>query len=428
LANTTPDDVALLKQELAQFLLAEIAADQGGASFRKEVGTQVAAAIDRILDERLKPMLDNIERQAAEQARRTTAMTDDALRRLKAAAPATDPAATEQKLADITARLDELRQRLGRIEEAARPPRGPVATAQPLQPRTEPRLADERLAVPATSGAGMPRWLVLLLLLIIALLIAGLGNLYYEKFNTPAPTTPMIAAPSVTPPSPASALPATTPPAATSTDRHSDAAPPAERHADASPPQRDVVPPLPAPITVPTVTPRPAPNDILPAHDTTPPPAAAPHARAIPADFAIERGWLAAQPYAVEPKLARRVGTAGAYPTLKSIVCGRSPNCTSDALMSDGVDGKQLIALQMLMSQIGDRFCNPRKSLAVTGLVSADGLADLAAIAKCAGGAPVRCAESQSTVCPPDADALQSGSQAARAQLLRWALWKTGST
>ncbi len=98
-----------------------------------------------------------------------------------------------------------------------------------------------------------------------------------------------------------------------------------------------------------------------------------PHAH-IPADFAIERGWLAAQPFAVEPRLAHRVGSSDALPTLKSIVCGRSPNCASDALMSDSVGGKQLIALQMLMSQIGDRFCTPRKSRGGhRRLVSADG-------------------------------------------------------
>jgi hypothetical protein len=173
------------------------------------------------------------------------------------------------------------------------------------------------------------------------------------------------------------------------------------------------------------VTPTPAPTAF--ATPAVPPPAHQPAPR-IPADFAIERGWLAAQPFAVDPRLARRVGSNEAIPTLKSMVCGRSPNCASDTLMTEGMAGKQLIALQMLMSQIGDRFCTPRRSVAVTGLVSAAGLADLAAIAKCAGGAPATCSETQNRVCPPDSDALQSGSQAARAVLLRWALWKTGST
>ncbi len=96
--------------------------------------------------------------------------------------------------------------------------------------------------------------------------------------------------------------------------------------------------------------------------------------------------------------------------------------------MNAGSEAKQVIALQMLMSQIGDQFCIPRRTVAVTGQVSASGLADLAAIAKCAGGTAHPCVEAQDKVCPPDADALQAGMPSARAALLRWALWKTGST
>jgi hypothetical protein len=235
--------------------------------------------------------------------------------------------------------------------------------------------------------------------------VLGLGNLYYEKL-----TGPVVVAPS-----PVATLP---PPAASTPARAAvpapTPAPPPQQQAVSVPPQN--------PAAIPDVTPRPAPT--VPAATTTPAPQPLPR---FPADVAIERGWLAAQPYAVDPRLARRVGSSQSYPTLKSIVCGRTPNCTSDALLAAGMEDEQLIALQMLMSQIGDRFCAPRRSLAVTGLVSAAGLADLGAIAKCAGGAPASCAETQNRVCAPDANALQSGSQAARSALLRWALWKTGS-
>jgi len=242
----------------------------------------------------------------------------------------------------------------------------------------------------------------------LALSVLGLGNLYYEKLTRPEPvaSSPVTAMlpPAVSAPAPAAATtPAPTP------------APPPQQQAVSVPPQN--------PDAIPAVTPRPAPA--LPtAATSTPAPQPPPR---FAADFAIERGWLAAQPYAVDPRLARRVGSSQPYPTLKSIVCGRTPNCTSDALLAAGMEDEQLIALQMLMSQIGDRFCVPRRSLAVTGVASAAGLADLAAIAKCAGGAPAACKETQNRVCAPDADALQSGSRVARAALLRWALWKTGS-
>lgn len=398
MANT--DDVALLKEELAQFLLTEISSAQGGAAFRREVGEQVGAVIDQILAERLKPALDNLERRAAEQSRATTAALDDALARVKSALP--NNAAPDEKLAEIAASLDALRQRLARVEETAR--RG--AVAQPMQPRSEPKLADERIAAPNPTASSLPRWMLWLLLLLLALSVLGLGNLYYEKLSKPdvAAPSPVTAAPP-----PAASAPA---PAATPTPSPT---PAPQQQAVSVPPQN--------PDAIPAVTPRPAPT-VPAAVTTTPAPQPPPR---FPADFAIERGWLAAQPYAVDPRLARRVGSSQPFPTLKSIICGRTPNCTSDALLAAGMEDEQLIALQMLMSQIGDRFCVPRRSLAVTGLVSAAGLADLGAIAKCAGGAPAACKETQNRVCAPDADALQSGAQGARSALLRWALWKTGS-
>lgn len=391
------DDVALLKEELAQFLLSEIASAQGGAAFRREVGEQVGAVIDQILAERLAPALENLERQAAEHARRTTASLDDALARLKASSPAQDSPAFNQRLAEISAGLDQLRQRVGRFEESAKPSR--VAVAQPMQApgRAEARLADERIAAPGATSSSLPRWMFWLLLLLLALTALGLGNLYYEKLSKPEVATPP---PVVSAPPPTTRAPAPVP-------------------ATPLPQQAVSVPPQNASAIAP-VTPRPAPT--VPTAPTPQP------ASRIPADFAIERGWLAAQPFAVEPRLARRVGSNESLPTLRSLVCGRSPNCSSDALMSEDMAAKQLIALQMLMSQIGDRFCAPRRAVAVTGLVSAQGLSDLAAIARCAGGAEARCSETQNRVCPPDSDALQSGSPAARATLLRWALWKTGST
>ncbi|MEJ1967470.1 MAG: hypothetical protein WDN03_02350 [Rhizomicrobium sp.] len=403
MANTSPDDVALLKQELAQFLLAEITSAGGAQAFRKEVGDQVGAVIDRILNERLDPALAAMQRQAAEQMRVLTERVERALRRVEDQAPAGPSPETDRQLADLTARLDDMRQRLAKVEEAK-----PRATAQPLRPpetkQSETRLADERLAVAPASTSSLPRWALWLLLLLLALSVLGLGNLYYERLMAPD---------AVASPPPVFVAPAPS----------------------AQPPATHVSVPPQTPATMPTMTPTPAPAPQTAPPVITPPPAVLPkptppqqHARAIPADFAIERGWLAAQPYAVEPRLARRVGTAGSLPTLKSVVCGRAGNCTSDALMSPGSEAKQLIALQMLMSQIGDRFCAPRRSVDVTGQVSAEGLADLAAIAKCAGGAAYPCRETDNRVCPPDSDSLQAGLPAARAALLRWALWKTGST
>ncbi|HEY0301827.1 MAG TPA: hypothetical protein VGC36_10860 [Rhizomicrobium sp.] len=394
MANNAGDDVALLKEELAQFLLGEIASAQGGQAFRREVSEQVGAVIDAALTERLRPTIDRLERQAAEQARQATALVDDALAKLKAAAPATDSAALERRLSDVVAGLEQLRQRIGRVEDQGKPRPG-GATAQPIAPRSEPSLADERLAAPRPMGSLVPRWLLWLLLLLLALAVLGIGNLYYERLFEPAAPSPLAASE----PTPVAPAPSTVPPSA-----------------EAPSPGAVSVPPQNA-AAIPPVTPTPAP--------AMPPPQPAPH---VPADFAIERGWLAAQPFAVDPRLARRAGSNEARPTLKSLVCGRSPNCASDALTAEGTDGKQLIALQMLMSQIGDRFCTPRRAVAVTGLVSATGLADLAAVAGCAGGTPATCRETQTKVCPPDPDALQSGSRAARSALLRWALWKTGST
>ena len=410
MANTNTDDVALLKEELAQFLLSEIATAQGGAALRREVAEQVAAVIDQILDERLKPVLDNLERQAAEQSRQAGMKVDDALARLKSAMPADKSPVSDQKLSEIAATLDQLRQRVGRVEDAAKPPRVAAATAQPMQApgRTEAKLADERIAAPRATSSSLPRWMFWLLLLLLALTVLGLGNLYYEKLSKPE----IVAPPIVSTPKPTASAPV--PVLST----------PHPQAAVSVPPQNPVAI---APVTpTPTTTlPIPVPMGAATAVHLAPPPQPASR---IPADFAIERGWLAAQPFAVDPRLARRVGSNDTLPTLKSLVCGASPNCSSDALMTEGMAGKQLIALQMLMSQIGDRFCSPRRSVAVTGLVSSEGLSDLAAIAKCAGGGPASCRETQNRVCPPDSDALQSGSQAARAVLLRWALWKTGST
>lgn len=401
------DDVARLKEELSQFLLSEIATAEGGQAFRREVEGQVGAVVDRMLAERLKPALDNLERQAAEQAQRSNATLDEALARLKAGT-GTDTAATDQKLSEIAASLEQLRQRVGKVEENAKPQRVAAATAQPLPARTEAKLADERIAEPAASASSLPRWMVWLLLGLLALALLGLGNLYYEKLSKPDAVTP---APVAFAPAP---TPASTP--MTSTPSTAVPSPPPRQAAVSVPPQ--------TPAAIAPVTPKPAPTQPT-ATPVTPPPQPATH---IPADFAIERGWMAAQPYAVEPRLARHAGIYETSPTLKSLVCGRSPNCTSDALMTDGSEATQVIALQMLMSQIGDRFCVPRQTVAVTGKVSPAGLVDLAGIARCAGGAPAACHETQTRVCPPDSDALLSGSDAARATLLRWALWKTGST
>jgi hypothetical protein len=402
-ANTSPDEIAQLKQELAQFLLAEITSAQGAATFRQEVGEQVGAVIDKILAERLTPALARLEQESAQQIRGATDRVDQMLRRLEEAAPGSASPAGEQQLADVTTRLDEVRQRLARLEDRERNNRGGGAMAQPLR-APEPAVPERGDGEAPAAAAPWPRWALWLLLLIGLLTVVGLGNIYYERLMAPAPETN-------------SAVPTPVMPKIS-------AAPPADTTA-APPPAAVSVPPQ-KPAAIPAVTPAPAPPSASP--PPTPTPVPQPHARNIPADFAIERGWLAAQPFAVEPRLARQVGSRDSIPTLKSVVCGRGANCTSDALLSGGSDAKQVIALQMLMSQIGDRFCVPRRAVDVTGQVTPEGLADLAAIAKCAGGTAHPCVETENRVCPPDADALLAGTQAARAALLRWALWKTGST
>jgi hypothetical protein len=97
-------------------------------------------------------------------------------------------------------------------------------------------------------------------------------------------------------------------------------------------------------------------------------------------------------------------------------------------VLLNGSAAKQLIALQMLLSQIGDRFCYPRRAVRVTGEVDTGTLDQFAGVVKCAGAQPYPCRETDKQVCPPRTDAIQGGDVAALAQLLRWALWKTGST
>lgn len=407
MTNASPDDVAQLKQELAQFLLTEITSVQGAATFRQEVSSQVGAVIDQILAERLAPALRRLEQDSAQQIRLATERVDQALRRLEDVAPGNSSLASEQQLAEITARLDELRQRLARLEEQKRGGLTGGATAEQLRPPMPAPLERDssKLAAAPAAAPHWPHWALWLLLFLGVLTVAGLGNLYYERLTAPEKTSVS--------PNPA-ARPTSAPPSSTT---GTVVPPPA---AVSVPPQK--------PVEMPAVTPAPTTPHVSP--PAALPPASPPpnHASNIPADMAIERGWLAAQPYAVEPRLARQVGSREQFPTLRSIVCGASANCTSDSLLSAGSDAKQLIALQMLMSQIGDRFCAPRRAITVTGQVTARGLADLAAIAKCAGGAAYPCKETQNKVCPPDPDMLQAGVLSARAALLRWALWKTGST
>lgn len=395
MANTPPDDVAELKQELAQFLLTEITSVQGASTFRKEVSDQVAAVIDQVLTARLTPALQNMERQAAEQANQLTARVDAALRRVEQQVPGATSPETDKLVADLTARLDETRTRLARLEEQGR-----RAVAQPIaQPIVTPKLADERIAAAPKSASAVPRWALWIVIALLALTALGLGNIYYERLMAPQPADAM---PPVFVPPPSTPAPLTAPVSV----------PPQ------NPPQNSAVTPA-APTPAPATAPPPA---TTPA--TAPP---ATHARNVPADFAIERGWLAAQPFMVERSVARHAGATQAITTLKRLVCGQSASCTSDALLS-GSDAKQLIALQMLMSQIGDRFCSPRRAVRVTGEVSADGLTELTGVARCAGAHAYPCKETDSTVCPPDPDAIQAGDASARAQLLRWALWKTGAT
>jgi len=393
-ANNTQDDVAQLKQELAQFLLTEITSVQGAATFKQEVADQVGAVIDQLFAERLTPALARMEQESARQIREITDRVEPALRRLEDGAPGGP--AVEQHLAEIAKQLDDVRQRLARVESRGGKPGG--AMVEPIRAPVDAGRASG--VAPVAASASFPRWALWLLLLLILLTAAGLGNLYLERLVAPAPE-----AARPTPPPTASAA---------------SAAPSPVVHAAAPAPQAVAPPPTATPsVVTPAVTPQPPP---------TPQPAPRPQASRIPADFAIERGWLAAQPFAVEPRLARHVGVNGSFPTLRSVVCGASEVCTSDALLNSASDAKQVIVLQMLMAQIGDRYCAPRRTVAVTGQVSAAGLVDLAAIAACAGGTAHPCVETQNRVCPPDADSLQAGMATARAALLRWALWRTGST
>jgi hypothetical protein len=394
-ANTSPDDVAELKQELAQFLLTEITSAQGAQTFRKEVSAQVAAVIDQVLNERLTPALQRIESQAAEQANALTARVDAALRRVEQQVPGATSPETDQLVAELTARLDETRIRLARLEEQGR-----RAVAQPIaQPIATPKLADERIAVAPRATSAIPRWALWIIIALLALTALGLGNIYYERLMAPPPAdaTPPVFVPPPSTPAPPVSVPPQNPT-----------------------PNPGVTPAAPTPAPSPATAPPPA---------ATPTPATVPpqHAHNIPADFAIERGWLAAQPFMVERAVARHAGATESITTLKRLVCGHGASCASDVLLS-GSDTKQLIALQMLMSQIGDRFCSPRRAVRVTGEVSAGGLTELTGVARCAGAHAYPCKETDSTVCPPDPDAIQAGDSSARAQLLRWALWKTGAT
>lgn len=412
MANTSPDDVAELKQELAQFLLTEITSAQGQQTFRKEVSAEVAAVIDQVLSERLAPALQNIERQAAEQMSQLTARVDAALRRFEQAAPVSGPSPeTDQKISDLAARLDEMRARLVRMEEQGR-----RAVAQPI---AAPKLADERIAVTPKHTSLVPRWALWIIIVLLALTALGLGNIYYERMMAPAPAS-------------ASAPVFVTPPSAAPPQTGALTGPISTTPAPAAAPTQTTAP---APVSVPAQN-LPSnhamtPINNAPAPPTITAPASLPPqehpAHAIPADFAIERGWLAAQPFAVERSVARHAGSNERIATLKSLVCGRSASCTADSLL-DGPDVKRLIALQMLMSQIGDRFCSPRRAVRVTGEVSADTLQELVGVARCAGAHAYPCKEGENRVCPPDPDAIQGGDESARAQLLRWALWKTGST
>ena len=83
----------------------------------------------------------------------------------------------------------------------------------------------------------------------------------------------------------------------------------------------------------------------------------------------------------------------------------------------------------MLMSQIGDRFCYPRRAVHVSGEVSDSSLRELAEVTRCAGvRAGGACRDGDNKVCLSDGDMIEAGDVNALTQLLRWALWKTGST
>ena len=185
MANTSADEVAELKQELAQFLLTEITSAQGAQTFRKEVGAEVAAVIDQLLNERLTPAIQRIESQAAEQANALTARVDAALRRFEQGAPvAAGPSPeTDQKIAELTARLDEMRARLLRTEEQGR-----RAVAQPI---AAPKLADERIAVTPKNTSLVPRWALWVIILLLTLTALAIGNIYIERMTAaePAPVT-----------------------------------------------------------------------------------------------------------------------------------------------------------------------------------------------------------------------------------------------
>ncbi|MBV9044453.1 MAG: hypothetical protein JO294_04975, partial [Alphaproteobacteria bacterium] len=207
MATTSPDDIALLKQELAQFLLAEITTADGAQTFRGEVSSEVGQVIDKILNERLAPALDNLKKETAEHARATNATLDEALAKLKAATPAESPE-VDRKLADIAATLDELRARVGRFEDSVKALKsGPTATVQPI-----------KTPVPtATAQPPFPSWALWTLLALSVVSVLGLANIYYERMMLPrAPASDTVAV--FTPPKPRPVPPATTttaPPAST---------------------------------------------------------------------------------------------------------------------------------------------------------------------------------------------------------------------
>ena len=400
MANTSADEVAELKQELDQFLLPEITSAQGAHTFRKEVSAEVAAVIDQVLNERLTPALQRIEAQAAEQANALTARVDAALRRFEQGAPvAAASAETDQKVAELTARLDEMRSRMVRMEEQGR-----RAVAQPI---AAPKLADERIAVTPKNASLVPRWALWVIILLLLLTALGLGNIYLERMTAPEPImpAPVFVPPANTTPSTPVPTPASSAPAPASS---------APANPVSVPPQN--------PPSNPAVTPTPI--------NTTPPstPASPPaHAHAIPADFAIERGWLAAQPFAVEGSVARHASTSSHITTLKALACGRSASCTADSLFGAS-EATQFIALQMVMSQIGDRFCTPRRGVHVTGVVDDGSLGELASVTQCAGLHPTApCKNGDNKLCAPDAATIEAGDVNALSQLLRWGLWKIGS-
>ena len=209
MANTSADEVAELKQELAQFLLTEITSVQGAQTFRKEVGVEVAAVIDQVLNERLTPALQRIESQATEQANALTARVDAALRRFEQAAPVAGPSPEiEQKIAELTARLDEMRARLLRTEEQGR-----RAVAQPI---AAPKLADERIAVTPKNTSLVPRWALWVIILLLAPTALAIGNIYVERMTATEPLTAIGTSPAFVPPAAGVSSSSTAPAPATS--------------------------------------------------------------------------------------------------------------------------------------------------------------------------------------------------------------------